>query len=334
MKKILLTGGLGYIGSHVAVELAESGYEIVIVDDLSNSELFVLDRIKELAGKDILFEQGDIRDVDFLDKVFSKYEIIDIIHFAAKKAVGESMEKPLLYYDVNVNGLINLLKSIEKHPINKFIFSSSCTVYGTPEKLPVTEQTPFGNTPSPYGKTKQMCEQILEPVSRASNFQLVSLRYFNPVGAHESAKIGELPKGVPNNLVPFITQTAAGIRDELKVFGDDYDTLDGSAIRDYIHVVDLAKAHVRALNIQSEECLALNVGTGKGHSVLEVVNTFIEVTGVDLPYKIVGRREGDVPVIHGDTSYANHILDWKAQLGLKDMLRDAWEWEVSFMKLN
>jgi len=239
------------------------------------------------------------------------------------------VQEPLLYYDVNVSGLICLLKAIKNHAISKIIFSSSCTVYGNPEKFPVTEQTPFGNTPSPYGKTKQICEQILQDVASATALDVVSLRYFNPVGAHSSARIGELPKGIPNNLVPFITQTAAGLRDELSVFGGDYDTPDGTAIRDYIHVVDLAKAHVRALESNLDKYSALNVGTGKGYSVLEVVNTFQEVTGVKLPFKVMGRREGDIPVIYGDTRYANDKLGWKADKGLSEMLVDAWNWQTN-----
>lgn len=327
MSKVLLTGGLGYIASHVAVELAEKGREMVIIDDLSNSELFVLDRLKKLTGVDISFEQGDVRDMNFLDHVFHSHEISSVIHFAAKKAVGESVHQPLLYYDVNVNGLVTLLKVLEKHTIEKFIFSSSCTVYGSPEKLPVTEETIFGDTPSPYGKTKQMCEHILESVSKVSNYQVVSLRYFNPVGAHASSEIGELPKGVPNNLVPFITQTAAGLRNVLNVFGDDYETPDGSAVRDYIHVVDLAKAHVKALEVDLGAYTALNIGTGQGYSVLDVVNTFIQVTGVNFQFKIVDRREGDVPIIYGDTRFANDKLSWKAELSLEDMLSSAWKWQ-------
>ncbi len=332
MKKILLTGGLGYIGSHVAVELIDKGFEVIILDDLSNSELFVLDRIKEITGKDIIFEKGDIRDYDFLYHLLSRYNIEGVIHFAAKKAVGESVQKPLLYYDINVSGLICLLKALGDHSIKKLIFSSSCTVYGSPDSFPVTEQTPFGDTPSPYGKTKQMCEQILEDASLIADYDIVSLRYFNPVGAHPTGKIGELPKGVPNNLVPFITQTAAGLRDELSIFGSDYNTPDGTAIRDYIHVVDLARAHVRALEANLGKYVALNVGTGKGHSVLEVVKTFQEVTGVNLPFKIVDRREGDIPEIFGDTNFANHKIGWKAEKGLAEMLKDAWRWQKSLLK--
>lgn len=327
MKKILLTGGLGYIGSHVAVELIQKGFEPIILDDLSNSEPFVLDQLQELSGRAIKLEKGDIRDLDFLTDLFAKYEVNGIVHLAAKKAVAESVREPLLYYDVNVLGLVNLLKVIKNSNVKRLIFSSSCTVYGHPDSFPVTEQTPFGNTPSPYGKSKQICEQILEDVSSQVDFKVVSLRYFNPVGAHETAKIGELPKGVPNNLVPFITQTAAGWRRELSIFGNDYGTADGTAIRDYIHVVDLAKAHVRALEVELPDYIALNVGTGKGHSVLEVVNTFKEATGVKLPYRIVDRRPGDVPEIYGDTEFANSILGWKAEKSLSEMLVDSWNWQ-------
>lgn len=327
MKNILLTGGLGYIGSHVAVELSAMGFNVIIVDDLSNSELFVLDRIKKLTNKDIIFVQGDIRDENFLDSIFKKNNVDGIIHFAAKKAVGESVDKPLLYYDVNVSGLINLLKVVKRYTIEKFIFSSSCTVYGNPDQLPVTETTPFGETPSPYGKTKQMCERILQDFSKDADFSIVSLRYFNPVGAHDSALIGELPKGVPNNLVPFITQTAAGFRESISIFGGDYNTADGTAIRDYIHVVDLAKAHVYSLKSNLEKYIALNIGTGRGYSVLEVVTTFEKVTGVKLPYSIVGRRSGDIPMIYGDTTLANEKLNWKAEQGLDEMLIDAWNWQ-------
>lgn len=330
MSKILLTGGLGYIGSHVAVELGHQGYDIVIVDDLSNSERFVLDRISELVGKEVYFEEGDIRDEQFLTNVLSKHEIAGVIHLAAKKAVGESMEKPLLYYDVNVTGLIILLKVIQAKKIRKLIFSSSCTVYGSPDHLPVTESTPFGMTPSPYGKTKQMCEQMLESLS-GSGLQITSLRYFNPVGAHPSGRIGELPKGIPNNLVPFITQTAAGIRDELQVFGGDYDTPDGSAIRDYIHVTDVAKAHVQALNLNADYTV-LNIGTGRGHTVLEVISTFEQVANVPVAYRISPRREGDIERIYADTSTANQVLDWKAEMNLEDMLRDAWKWQTGLIK--
>ena len=327
MNKILLTGGLGYIGSHVAVELADQGLDMIIIDDLSNSELFVLDRLRQLTKRDIHFEKGDVRNISFLRSVFQNYDITKVIHFAAKKAVDESINNPLLYYDLNVGGLMNLLKVIKENPIEQFIFSSSCTVYGIPEKFPVTEDTPLGHTPSPYGKTKQMCEQILESISSKSEFRVVALRYFNPVGAHPSAEIGELPKGIPNNLVPFITQTCAGLRKELKIFGGNYHTPDGTAIRDYIHVVDLAKAHVKALEIRQPNYIVLNVGTGRGYSVLEVVKSFEKVVSKKVPFLITSRRKGDVPIIYGDASKAEAILDWKAELGLNEMLRDAWKWQ-------
>lgn len=327
MKNILLTGGLGYIGSHVAVELASRHYNMIILDDLSNSDIDVLSRLKKLTGTDIKFVQGDIRDDNLLRSIFDDYKIEGIIHFAAKKAVGESVNKPLLYYDVNVAGLTALLKIVEEKGARKLIFSSSCTVYGKPEQLPVTENTPFGFTPSPYGKTKQMCEYILEDYARVHDSSIVSLRYFNPVGAHESAEIGELPKGVPNNLVPFITQAAAKKRDQLSVFGGDYGTPDGSAIRDYIHVVDLAKAHVKALEVETGKYDNFNIGTGKGYSVLEVIKTFEEVNGVKVPYKMADRRAGDLEIIYGDPAKANNILGWKAQLHLSEMMKSAWEWE-------
>ena len=265
--------------------------------------------------------------------LFKKNDFESVIHFAAKKAVGESMQKPLDYYESNVYGLINLLKVISKFKVRRIVFSSSCTVYGTPATLPVTEDTPFGETPSPYGKTKQMCEQILKDYSMVSNLQVTSLRYFNPVGAHESALIGELPSGIPANLVPFITQTAAGLRDRLLVYGSDYETPDGTAIRDYIHVVDLAAAHASALDVdQNNNFDAFNIGTGRGYSVLEVIKTFEQVSGVTLKYEIVGRREGDVPVIFGDSARASKALNWKAEKGLSDMLRDAWSWQEQLVE--
>ena len=327
MTKILLTGGLGFIGSHVAVELLNRSYEVVILDDLSNSDITVLNRINELTGQKVSLELCDIRNKSFLESIFDKYQIDSVIHFAAKKAVGESFAEPLLYYDVNVGGMINLLQVIKEKPVRKLIFSSSCTVYGNPVTLPVTEQNPFGETPSPYGKTKQVCENILISESEVVDYEMVSLRYFNPVGAHQSAMIGELPKGKPNNLVPFITQTAAGLRDQLHIFGGDYNTPDGTAIRDYIHVVDLALAHVNSLEVSLGKYMALNIGTGKGHSVLEVVKTFEEVSGMSLNYKIVGKRSGDLPMIYGATDFANKQLRWQAERGLKEMLADAWRWQ-------
>ncbi len=336
MSKILVTGGTGYIGSHTVIELVAQGYEVVIVDDLSNSDLSVLDGIEGICGTRPAFHQIDLVNRDLVKELFQSHKDIEgVIHFAAKKAVGESVEKPLLYYRSNVDAMLNILEEMAGRGLKNFVFSSSCTVYGQPEKLPVTESTPFQPAESPYGYTKQVGETILKDVCRAqSNFQAIALRYFNPVGAHESALIGELPKGVPSNLIPFITQTAAGIRDQLKVFGNDYDTPDGSAVRDYIHVVDLAKAHVAAISRQlgGKQKAAFeffNIGTGKGHTVLEVVKTFEAVNELELNYEIVARRPGDVEKIYADTTFANEELGWKAELGLEDMLQSAWNWQKS-----
>lgn len=334
IKKILVTGGTGYIGSHTVVELQESHYDVVIVDDLSNSSVDVLESIEKITGKKPAFEKFDLSDRNKTDDFFRRNPGIEaIIHFAASKAVGESVEKPLLYYRNNLVSMINLLECQLKYGVRHMVFSSSCTVYGQPEKLPVTEDTPRKDAESPYGNTKRVNEDILRDTI-AANPQLrgIALRYFNPIGAHPSALIGELPLGVPQNLVPFITQTAAGIREELKVFGDDYNTADGSAIRDYINVVDLAKAHVVAIerllqgkNRESYE--VFNLGTGTGVSVLEMVKGFENATGVKLNYKIVGRRAGDIEKIWADTTFANQELGWKAEKGLEETLRSAWEWE-------
>jgi len=330
-EKVLLTGGLGYIGSHVAVDLMASGYEVLIVDDLSNSYKSVLDRLKKITGVSLPFIEGDLSDPAFASRIFAENKIDAVIHFAAKKAVGESVEKPLLYYRVNVGSMINILEGMLATGVKKLVFSSSCTVYGQPDKLPVTEQTPIQPAASPYGYTKQVCEKFIEDFIHAHpGHQAFSLRYFNPVGAHASAEIGELPIGVPQNLVPFITQTAAGIRNELKIFGSDYNTLDGTAIRDYIHVVDLAKAHVKALSVHTDKPFDIfNVGTGTGHSVLEVIKSFEKVSGQTLPYKLVDRRPGDVEQIFADTTYANEVLNWKAEKNLDDMMADAWRWQQS-----
>lgn len=333
-KKILVTGGTGYIGSHTVVELQESGYDVVVVDNLSNSSIDVLDNIEKITGVKPEFENFDLSDRQKTEAFFERRKDIEaIIHFAASKAVGESVEKPLLYYRNNLVSLMNLLECQLKFDIAHIVFSSSCTVYGQPEKLPVTESTPRKDAESPYGNTKRVNEDILKDTI-AVNGQLrgIALRYFNPVGAHPSALIGELPIGVPQNLVPFITQTAAGIRDELKVFGDDYHTPDGSAIRDYINVVDLAKAHVIAIErlLQGKNKAnyeVFNLGTGQGVSVLEMVNGFERATGVKLKYKIVGRRAGDIEQIWADTTYANQELGWKAEKGLEETLASAWEWE-------
>ena len=336
--KILLTGGTGFIGSHTAVELIHEGFEVLIVDDLSNSSLDALDGIKAITGVKPDFVKLDLRDYEGTRKLFEDYTFDAIIHFAAKKAVGESVEKPMLYYDVNINSLLNLLKLGKEFSRSQIVFSSSCTVYGQPEKLPVTEQTPFQPAESPYGNTKQICEEILRDFCHANpEFQSISLRYFNPVGAHESAHIGELPLGVPANLVPFITQTAAGIRAQLKVFGGDYDTPDGTAMRDYIHVVDLAKAHVVAVKRlidkkQKQNHEFFNIGTGKGSTVLEVINAFESATGVKLNYEVVDRRPGDVEKIYADTTFANEELGWKTELGLETMMASAWKWQQKITK--
>lgn len=334
MKQILVTGGTGYIGSHTAVELQNAGFEVIIVDNLSNSSVEVLDGIEKITGIRPAFEQFDLTEKDKVEAFFVKYPKIEaIIHFAASKAVGESVEKPLLYYRNNLVSLINLLECQIKFGVSNIVFSSSCTVYGQPDKLPVTEQTPRKDAESPYGNTKRVNEDILHDAIVA-NPQLkgIALRYFNPVGAHPSALIGELPLGVPANLVPFITQTAAGLRKELKVFGNDYDTSDGSAVRDYINVVDLAKAHVIAVNRLLEDknksgYEIFNLGTGNGVSVLEAVHAFEKVSGVKLNYQIVGRRAGDIEKIWADTTYANEELGWKAEKGLEETMLSAWLWE-------
>lgn len=332
--KILVTGGTGYIGSHTVVELQESGYEVIVVDNLSNSSIDVLDNIEKISGIKPAFEQFDLADAAKTDDFFSRNSDIDaIIHFAASKAVGESVEKPLLYYRNNLVSLMNLLDCQLKYNVPNIVFSSSCTVYGQPEVLPVTEETPRKDAESPYGNTKRVNEDILNDTIAANPvLKGIALRYFNPIGAHPTALIGELPLGVPQNLVPFITQTAAGLRDELKVFGDDYDTVDGSAVRDYINVVDLAKAHVVAIerllgNKNKKNYEIFNLGTGNGASVLEIVNGFEKATGVKLNYKIVDRRAGDIEKIWADTTFANEELGWKAEKGLEETLLSAWNWE-------
>ena len=332
-QKILVTGGLGYIGSHTVVALIQEGYEVLIADDLSNSDSSVLGRLEKLTNSSIDFVQGDLSDPAFTKSLFEKHPIDGVIHFAAKKAVGESVENPLLYYSVNVGSLMNVLDEMVNHKVGNLIFSSSCTVYGQPKKLPVTEETPWQPAASPYGNTKQVCEQIIRDLMTAdSGMAATALRYFNPVGAHPSGEIGELPIGIPNNLVPYITQTAAGLRDNLKVFGDDYDTPDGTAIRDYIHVVDLAQAHVQALNHQRTSHRSFevfNIGTGRGFSVLEVIKSFEKVSGEKLDFKIVERRPGDIEQIFADTTYANKVLEWKAEKSLDDMMQDAWKWQLA-----
>jgi len=333
MKKILVTGGTGFIGSHTVVELQQNGYQVVIVDNLSNSTIEVLDNIAAITGIKPDFHKFDLADQDSTAAFFSKNPDIDgIIHFAAYKAVGESMAKPLDYYRNNLQSLINLLEGMKTHSIKNIVFSSSCTVYGQPDELPVTEQAPLKPAWSAYGNTKQMCEDILRFTAPAHGLRTIALRYFNPIGAHHTSLIGELPLGVPNNLVPFITQTAIGKRECLSVFGDDYDTPDGTAVRDYIHVVDLAKAHViaveRMMNDKGKSELEIfNLGTGNGFSVLEVINAFEKVSGVKLNYKIVPRRPGDIEKVWADTRFANDELGWKAEKGIDEMMLTSWEWE-------
>ena len=337
MKKILVTGGLGFIGSHTVVELQNEGFEVIIIDDLSNSSKHVLGKISSITGKQPVFEKIDLKDQRALKKFFNDHKNIDgVIHFAASKAVGESVEKPLLYYHNNISSLIYILEEMEANKVSNFIFSSSCTVYGQADKMPITESAPFKTAESPYGNTKQIGEEITSDTSKVSDLKAIALRYFNPIGGHKSAKIGELPIGIPQNLIPYVTQTAAGIRKELSVFGGDYPTPDGTAIRDYIHVVDLAKAHIVALkrlieNKNKSAFEVFNIGTGKGSSVLEVIKTFEKVTKQKLNYKIVGRREGDIVEAYADTSFANKELKWKAKLSLEDALSSAWKWQQSLI---
>lgn len=334
MAKILVTGGTGYIGSHTVVELQKVGFDVVIVDNLSNSNIDVLAGIEKISGIRPAFENIDCVDYVSMDRMFEKHKDIEaIIHFAASKAVGESVEKPLLYYRNNLVSLINLLQLMPIHKVKNFVFSSSCTVYGQPDILPVTENAPIKAAMSPYGNTKQVGEEIIRDTIYANScYQSIILRYFNPIGAHSSAEIGELPNGVPNNLLPFVTQTAIGQRKQLQVYGDDYNTPDGSCIRDYIHVVDLAKAHViavqRMLNKQTKSSVeTFNLGTGRGLSVLEIIQTFEKVNGVKVPYKIVARREGDIEKVWADPSYANNELGWTATETLEETLRSSWVWE-------
>jgi UDP-glucose 4-epimerase len=339
MPAILVTGGTGYIGSHTVVELMDEGMEVVIVDNLANSNREVLEGIERITGKKPEFEEMDLRDRQATFAVFEKYPQIEaVIHFAAFKAVGESVEKPLDYYENNLLSMIHLLAAMKRYGVSHMVFSSSCTVYGEPDSLPVTEEAPIKKANSPYGNTKQICEEIMQDTQASSpDLRMISLRYFNPIGAHPSAEIGELPTGVPNNLVPFITQTAIGLRKELRVFGDDYDTPDGTAIRDYINVVDLARAHVIAIhrlleNKQKKNYEVFNLGTGKGLSVMEIIRAFEKVTGQKLNYQVVHRREGDVEKVYADTGYANRELGWKAERGIEETLQSSWKWEQHIHK--
>ena len=336
MARILVTGGTGYIGSHTTVELMQQGYDVVIVDNLSNSNADVLDGIEAIVGTRPPFEQVDCNDAVAMADVFARYtDIVGVIHFAASKAVGESVEQPLMYYRNNLMSLVTLLEQMKAHNVHNIVFSSSCTVYGqpTPEHLPVDETAPIQVALSPYGNTKQINEEIIRDEAHADkSLQATILRYFNPIGAHPSAMIGELPNGVPQNLLPFVTQTAIGLRKELKVFGNDYNTPDGSCIRDYIYVVDLAKAHVKAVErmlsgTALDQVEVFNLGTGRGLSVLEILNTFMQVTGVDVPYQIVGRREGDIEQVWAKPDKANNVLGWKADTPIEQVLQSAWKWE-------
>lgn len=337
-KKILVTGGAGYIGAHTVVELVSAGYEPVIIDNLCASDLTLVRGIEKITAKSVVFYQGDCRNRTFLEEIFSKEKFSAVMHFAALKSVGESVQKPLEYYDNNIGSLVALLDIMGKYRVTDFIFSSSCTVYGQPDAIPVTEETPFKKAESPYGATKQMCERILEDVSKSA-LCVLSLRYFNPIGAHPSAQIGELPIGIPNNLVPFVTQTAAGIRPELVVFGNDYNTPDGSCIRDFIHVVDVARAHVDALQYLQQKkenrmYEAFNLGIGKGMSVLEIVNLFQQVTGVQLRYRIGNRRPGDVEKIYADPSRIMKELGWKPRYTIEQALLHAWQWQKKLSGLS
>ncbi|MGG7661188.1 UDP-glucose 4-epimerase GalE [Dyadobacter sp. BHUBP1] len=332
--KILVTGGAGFIGSHTVVELHNAGFEPVIIDNLYNSNLNVLEGIKKITGKEFPFYEIDCNDADKVRALFEKEKFDGVIHFAAYKAVGESVEKPLNYYENNLISLLVLLRAAQEFNVDKFVFSSSCTVYGQPEKLPVTESTPRLPANSPYGNTKAIAEDIIrDHVHSRPGLKAISLRYFNPIGAHETSLIGELPNGVPSNLVPFITQTAAGLRKSLTVFGNDYDTPDGTCIRDFIHVVDLAKAHVKALDLLESQTDTnyydvFNVGTGEGYTVLQLINTFEEVNGVKLNYTIGPRREGDVEKIYAQSDKVNNVMKWRAEKTMAEALRDAWNWQL------
>ncbi|KUO69619.1 MAG: UDP-glucose 4-epimerase [Lutibacter sp. BRH_c52] len=332
--KVLVTGGLGFIGSHTVVALQQEGFEVVIIDNLSNSTIDVLDKITSITNVKPEYHNIDLRDKSAVKSFFSNNAIDGVIHFAASKAVGESVQMPLEYYENNISSLVYVLQEMTANNIHNFIFSSSCTVYGQADELPITENAPIKPAESPYGNTKQIGEEIIKDTTKISYLKAIALRYFNPIGAHESAKIGELPIGVPQNLIPFVTQTAAGIRAELSVYGNDYPTPDGTAVRDYIHVVDLAKAHIVALkrlleNKNKAAFEVFNLGTGRGNSVLEVIQTFEKVTGKKLNYKFVDRREGDITAAYADTTIANKELGWKAELSLDEALLSAWKWQLT-----
>lgn len=330
-KNILLTGAAGYIGAHTAVELIQKGHRVVLIDDFSKSDRTLLKGLEKIIGKAPEFFEGDCKDATFLDKVFSEHTFDSVIHFAAYKSVNESVREPLAYYDNNIRSMIEMLRAMGRSGVREFIFSSSCTVYGQPDVIPVDEQAPFKRAESPYGATKQMCERLLEDEVVANNeLKVISLRYFNPIGAHPSAAIGEMPIGLPGNLVPFVTQTAAGLRERLTVFGNDYDTPDGSCLRDYIHVIDLAQAHVSAVEKIADmpgRIEAFNLGSGEGVSVLALVKKFIEVTGVKLKYEVGPRRPGDIEKVYANPAKAKTLLGWQTKLTLDDALRDAWRWQ-------
>ncbi|MFS8651879.1 MAG: UDP-glucose 4-epimerase GalE [Caldibacillus sp.] len=327
---VLVTGGAGYIGSHAAVELLEHGYDIVVVDNLSNSSREAINRVKELTGKDFPFYEYDLLDYDAIEEVFRKHDFDSVIHFAGLKAVGESVEIPLKYYHNNITVTLHLCRIMQKYGVKKMVFSSSATVYGNPERVPIDESFPLQAT-NPYGRTKLMIEEILRDLHVADNsWRIALLRYFNPIGAHKSGRIGENPRGIPNNLMPYITQVAVGKREKLYVFGDDYDTHDGTGVRDYIHVVDLVRGHIKALEYldKHEGVEAFNLGTGTGYSVLDIVKTFSEVNGVEIPYEITDRRPGDVAICYANPEKANRLLNWKAEYDLKQMCEDSWRWQV------
>lgn len=332
MKKILVTGGLGFIGSHTVVELQNEGFEVLIIDNLSNSSIEVLDRITSITGTKPTYFNIDLKEKAAVKDFFSNNKVDGVIHFAASKAVGESVQMPLEYYENNIGSLVYILQELKANNLNNFIFSSSCTVYGQADELPITENAPIKPAESPYGNTKQIGEEIIKDATKISDLKAIALRYFNPTGAHDSALIGELPIGVPQNLIPYVVQTAAGIREELSVFGSDYDTVDGTAVRDYIHVVDLAKAHIVALkrlmeNNNKAQYEVFNLGSGQGNSVLEVIQSFEKVTGKKVNYKLVDRREGDITAAYADTNFANDELGWKTELSLDDALLSAWKWQ-------
>lgn len=328
---ILVTGAAGYIGSHTCIELLEAGYHIISLDNLSNSHSIALQKVKEITGKTFPIIEGDIRDKELLDQLFTNYKIDAVMHFAGLKAVGESVENPLIYYDNNVKGTIELLQAMQRHHVKKLVFSSSATVYGLPKEVPIDETHPL-NAINPYGQTKLIIERMLQDIAQAdTESRIALLRYFNPIGAHESGKIGENPSGTPNNLMPYITQVAVGKRQELSIFGDDYETVDGTGIRDYIHVVDLAKGHVKALEYLSDYkgIEAFNLGTGKGHTVLELIQTFEKVTGKKIPHKITDRRPGDSAICYANTTKAQQTLHWKAQFNIDKMCQDSWHFQTN-----